>query len=218
MPILRARGGTCTPRSGAPTSSPPIEMVPPVGCSSPAMQRNVVVLPQPDGPSSTTISPAAMRKLTSSTAGRPTRNCLRRCETISSADILLPVSVNLVPLLDPFAVERLKLFELRHPNLGAFLESRRQQRRHLQRGEIAMLLDPEGLPLFGKLPFEIEPRRVRVLRGLRNARAVGHDRHALGRKEGLHRRAVALLRIDDVVDERRDLNLAAHERIGQRRA
>ena len=51
------------------------------------MQRSVVVLPQPDGPSSTTISPAAMRKLTSSTAGRPTRNCLRRCETISSADI-----------------------------------------------------------------------------------------------------------------------------------
>src|SRR3954451_2508246 len=87
MPMLRARGGTCTPRSGTATSSPPIEMVPPVGCASPAMHRSVVVLPQPEGPSSTTISPAAMRKLTSSTAGRPTRNCLRRCETISSADI-----------------------------------------------------------------------------------------------------------------------------------
>src|SRR6188472_4263236 len=118
MPILRARGGTCTPRSGAPTSSPPIEMVPPVGCSSPAMQRRVVVLPQPDGPSSTTISPAAMRKLTSSTAGRPTRNCLRRCATISSADIhyfqSLPVPVDLVPLFDPLAVERLELGELRY--------------------------------------------------------------------------------------------------------
>ena len=87
MPMLRRRGGTCTPRSGAATSSPPIEIVPAVGCSRPAMQRKVVVLPQPDGPSSTTISPAAMRKLTSSTAGRPTANCLRRCETISSADI-----------------------------------------------------------------------------------------------------------------------------------
>ena len=42
----------------------------------PAMQRKVVVLPQPDGPSSTTISPAAMRKLTSSTAGRPTSELL----------------------------------------------------------------------------------------------------------------------------------------------
>jgi hypothetical protein len=87
MPMLRSRGGTCRPRSGAATSSPPIEIAPPVGCSNPAMQRNVVVLPQPEGPSSTTISPAAMRKLTSSTAGRPTRNCLRRCETISSADM-----------------------------------------------------------------------------------------------------------------------------------
>src|ERR1041384_6329260 len=117
MPMLRARGGPGTPLSGAATMSPPIEIVPPVGCSSPAMQRSVVVLPQPDGPSSTTISPAAMRKLTSSTAGRPTRNCLRRCETISSADIQvfqsLPVAVNLVPLLDPLAVERLELLELR---------------------------------------------------------------------------------------------------------
>src|ERR1700754_3254573 len=114
MPMLRERGGTCTPRSGAATSSPPIEIDPPVGCSSPAMQRSVVVLPQPEGPSTTTISPAAMRKLTSSTAGRPTRNCLRRCETISSADIQysLPVSVHLVPFLDPLPVQRLEFLEL----------------------------------------------------------------------------------------------------------
>src|SRR4029077_2699670 len=140
MPMLRKRGGTCTPRSGAATSSPPIEIVPPVGCSSPAMQRSVVVLPQPDGPSSTTISPAAMRKLTSSTAGRPTRNCLRRCETISSADIQifqsLPVPVDLVPLLDPLAVERLEFLELRHPHLGVLGHAGRQQRWHFQRGEI----------------------------------------------------------------------------------
>jgi hypothetical protein len=31
-----------------------------------------------------------MRNETSSTAGRPTRNCLRRCETISSADMRIP--------------------------------------------------------------------------------------------------------------------------------
>src|SRR3954471_16412368 len=117
MPMLRKRGGTCSPRSGAATSSPPIEIMPAVGCSSPAMQRSVVVLPQPDGPSSTTISPAAIRKVTPSTAGRPTANCLRRCETISSADIpLLPVPVNLVPLFDPLAVERLEFRELRHPD------------------------------------------------------------------------------------------------------
>src|SRR6476469_10409974 len=114
MPMLRRRGGTCTPRSGAATTSPPIEIVPEVGCSRPAMQRKVVVLPQPDGPSSTTISPAAMRKLTSSTAGRPTANCLRRCETFSSADIQdsMPVPVHLVPFLNPFPVQRLELPEL----------------------------------------------------------------------------------------------------------
>ncbi len=43
-------------------------MVPPQGCSSPAMARNVVVLPQPDGPSSVTSSPRATLKLTPSTA------------------------------------------------------------------------------------------------------------------------------------------------------
>src|SRR5262245_30439905 len=148
--MLRERGGTCTPRSGAATSSPPIEIEPPVGCSRPAMQRNVVVLPQPEGPSSTTISPAAMRKLTSSTAGRPTRNCLRRCETISSADIhnfqSLPVPVNLIPLLDPLAVQRLELLELRHPHLGVLGHSSRHERRHLQRGEVAVLLDRVDLP------------------------------------------------------------------------
>src|SRR4051812_43667567 len=175
MPMLRARGGTCTPRSGTAPSSPPIEMVPPVGCSSPAMQRKVVVLPQPEGPSSTTISPAAMRKLTSSTAGLPTKNCLRRCETISSADILLPVPVHLVPLLDPLAVQRLEFLELRQPHLRLLGHPGGQQRRHFERGEIAVLLDPEDLSFLGELPFEIEPRCVRVLRSLRDTGSVGHD-------------------------------------------
>src|SRR2546430_1364714 len=190
MPMLRRRGGTCTPRSGAATSSPPIEIVPAVGCSRPAMQRNVVVLPQPEGPSSTTISPAAMRKLTSSTAGRPTANCLRKCETISSADIRffqlgdgvrssprkrgpgarnwiracagmsgdhasLPVPVNLVPLLNPLPIQRLEFLELRQPHFRVLAEACRQQRRDFERGEIAVLLDAEDLPLLGELPFEI---------------------------------------------------------------
>src|SRR5215213_7621137 len=167
MPILRARGGTCTPRSGAATSSPPIEIMPAVGCSRPAIQRSVVVLPQPEGPSSTTISPAAIRKLTSSTAGRPTENCLRKCETISSADIhnfqSLPVAVNLVPLFDPLAVQRLEFRELGYPQLGVLGHAGRQQGRHFQRCEIAVLPDAEDLSFLGELPFEIEARRVRIL-------------------------------------------------------
>src|SRR4051812_13911329 len=167
MPILRERGGTCTPRSGAATSSPPIKMVPAVGCSRPAMHRNVVVLPQPEGPSSTTISPAAMRKLTSSTAGRPTANCLRRCETISSADIqgfrLLSVSVNLVPLVEPFALQLHELLVVRHPHFNdRGIETFRIKRRYFQRCEIADLADHHRLPLLGEAPVEEEPRGIGV--------------------------------------------------------
>ena len=59
------------PRAGDDTTLPPMLISPAVGCSSPATQRKVVVLPQPEGPSSTTISPAGTAKLTPSMAGRP---------------------------------------------------------------------------------------------------------------------------------------------------
>src|SRR3954465_11436415 len=70
MPMLRKRGGTCTPRSGAATSSPPIAIMPPVGCSRPAIMRSVVVLPHPDGPSTTTISPPRRAEHHANLAGR----------------------------------------------------------------------------------------------------------------------------------------------------
>ena len=69
------------PRSGSETTRSPIEMRPAVGCSRPATQRKVVVLPQPEGPSSTTISPAGTSKLTPSTAGLPVANRLTRSST-----------------------------------------------------------------------------------------------------------------------------------------
>src|SRR5829696_7535885 len=87
IPMLRRRGGTRMPCSGADTVTPPIKISPEVGSSSPAMQRSVVVLPQPDGPSRTTISPAATRKPTSSTAGRPPENSFTSRSTRSSADM-----------------------------------------------------------------------------------------------------------------------------------
>jgi hypothetical protein len=73
------------PRAGDDTSRPAMLISPPFGCSSPATQRSVVVLPQPDGPSSTTISPAGTAKLTPSIAGRPIANCLRNSLTSSVA-------------------------------------------------------------------------------------------------------------------------------------
>ena len=51
------------------TSFPSIYIVPPVTVSSPAMSRNVVDLPQPEGPSNAANCPGRTAKLTPSTAG-----------------------------------------------------------------------------------------------------------------------------------------------------
>src|SRR5260221_14729330 len=88
MPILRRRGGTSAPCSGADTTAPPIRIVPALGCSKPATQRKVVVLPQPDGPSSVTISPAVTAKLTSSTAGLTVAKTLRKRLPRNFAEII----------------------------------------------------------------------------------------------------------------------------------
>src|SRR6266566_2983185 len=102
------------PRPGDDTTRPPILISPEVACSRPATQRKVVVLPQPEGPSSTTISPAGTAKLTPSTAGRPIANCLRKSVTSSAAVMTsgaswtqrsLAVSVDLVPIGDPRRVQ-----------------------------------------------------------------------------------------------------------------
>src|SRR5262249_449141 len=128
MPILRERGGTWTPSAGADTTRPPILMRPAEGCSRPAIQRSLVVLPPPHGPSTPPISPAGTGKLTPSTAGRPMANCLHRSRTSREADIraldgpiaaasstrgLLPIAVDLVPLLDPGPVQLHVLIEVR---------------------------------------------------------------------------------------------------------
>src|ERR1700730_14113266 len=124
MPRSRSRGGTRMPRSGEDTTRPAMLISPPVGCSRPATQRSVVVLPQPDGPSRTTISPAGTAKLTPSMAGRPTENCLRRSLTSSVAVMsVLPrfrslaVPVSLVPVRYPGPVQLYIVVELGQPDL-----------------------------------------------------------------------------------------------------
>src|SRR5246127_5894280 len=111
MPRSRERGGTSTPCAGDDTTLPPIDIRPSVGCSRPATQRKVVVLPQPDGPSSTTISPAGTAKLTPSIAGRPIANCFLRSVTSNVAVMpspnlfSLPIAEGLVPFGDPRTVQ-----------------------------------------------------------------------------------------------------------------
>src|ERR1700759_2922553 len=127
MPMSRERGGTRMPRSGDETILPAIEISPPVGCSRPATQRKVVVLPQPDGPSSTTISPAGAAKLTPSTAGRPIANCLRKSLTSSAAVMMriprlgsLPVAEGLIPIGDPGGMQLHVIVEFRIPEFYDF--------------------------------------------------------------------------------------------------
>ncbi|MNI06014.1 hypothetical protein D3C73_589820 [compost metagenome] len=62
MATLRRCGGTWSTRRSA------IRISPPVGVSSPAIMFSVVVLPQPDGPSSTTNSPSRMSRSRERTA------------------------------------------------------------------------------------------------------------------------------------------------------
>ena len=50
------------------TALPPMRISPEVGRSSPAIARSVVVLPQPEGPSSVRCSPAPTVKVTPRTA------------------------------------------------------------------------------------------------------------------------------------------------------
>src|ERR1041384_5116161 len=121
MPRSRRRGGTRTPRSGDETTLPAMLISPDVGCSKPATQRKVVVLPQPEGPSRTTISPAGTWKLTRSTAGRPVAQLFARSRTSSAADTvlspLLAIVVGLVPVVEPGGTQLLVLLEVREPGL-----------------------------------------------------------------------------------------------------
>src|SRR5258708_26230913 len=192
MPSSRERGGTKIPFAGDDTTRPAILISPDVGCSSPATQRNVVVLPQPDGPSSTTISPAGTAKLTPSIAGRPIANCLRSSVTssvavmnrsVSCAQRSLAIPKNLVPIGDPGAVQADILVELRVPDLDHLgIEPFRICRRHLQRGQIAEVLDHEGLPFRRQAPVQKQSCGIGVRCGFWNPGSIGICRRAFGRE------------------------------------
>src|SRR6185312_6275215 len=211
MPMSRWRGGSRMPCSGEDTTRPPMLMTPALGCSRPATQRKVVVLPQPDGPSSTTISPAGTAKLMPSTAGRPTENCLRRASTLSAAVMApapralfsLAVIIVPVPVLDPLLVQLHVVVHFRQPDLDHLgVEALRVIGRDLERGEIAELFDHEGLALFRQAPVEEQLGGVGMRRGLRHAAGVRVHRGAFRGEENLDRRAVLLLGVDRVVEQR----------------
>src|SRR3981081_614882 len=198
MPRSRERGGTRMPRAGDDTTRPAMLISPDVGCSSPATQRKVVVLPQPEGPSKTTISPAGTAKLTPSTAGRPIANCLRKSVTSSVAVMIssvswarrsLAVAEGLVPFRDPIGMQFHILVEIRIPDLDDLgVETLGTHRHLLQRRKVTLLPDHEGLALLRQAPVQVQPCCIDMRSGLRDSRRIGIGGHALRREDDLQRR------------------------------
>src|SRR5580765_5438462 len=77
--MSRARGARCV------TSRPPIEIVPAVVSSSPAISLSSVDLPHPEGPTRTMNSPSCTVSETSSIAQTPPANSLVTWSTTISA-------------------------------------------------------------------------------------------------------------------------------------
>src|SRR4051812_26693825 len=67
------------------TTLPAISTSPDVAASSPAAMRSTVVLPEPDGPTSTRNSPSAIRSSRPSTATAPLSNTFRNARNSTSA-------------------------------------------------------------------------------------------------------------------------------------
>src|SRR5260370_1953308 len=66
------------------TSSPPSVIDPALGSSSPAIMRNVVVLPQPEGPSRQKKPPSSTVKVEPRTALKEPKDFSRSCTRISA--------------------------------------------------------------------------------------------------------------------------------------
>ncbi len=79
------------------TSSPSTVIVPDVGSLKPAIIRSVVVLPQPDGPSSEKNSPLARSRSRSSTTVAPSKTLVRpRSDTDGVVTVFSVVSVTVL--------------------------------------------------------------------------------------------------------------------------
>src|SRR5579871_6381575 len=94
--MLRASGGSV--RRGDDTTRSPTTISPAVGSTKPAIRRNVVVLPQPDGPSRQTSEPCSMRSDTSSTAANLSYRLVRfRSSTDATRSLLAASAIPAFP-------------------------------------------------------------------------------------------------------------------------
>ena len=81
MATSRSCGGTSV------TSRSPIVTRPALGVSSPAIMRSAVLLPQPDGPTSTMNSPSAMARSTPRAATCPLGYVFHTCSSRTDATL-----------------------------------------------------------------------------------------------------------------------------------
>src|SRR5438094_1692991 len=114
MPTPRRRGGTSL------TTRSPNRISPASGRSKPAIMRSVVVLPQPEPPTSETSSPGWMSRESPSTATAPPKRFVRRSRPIRTLPRVLlepalhePALVLRIPRLHEVDVDRVHLGEFR---------------------------------------------------------------------------------------------------------
>src|SRR3954452_21236491 len=151
------------------TSSPPSRMRPEVGSTSRLIMRIVVVLPHPDGPTSTAIAPAGTSNESSSTAMVPSSY---RLETRSSRIIGSPVASTREPLVVGRLVPQPRARDPGREPTACHPDSRRQQLARIDRplDDVADRSERAGPALVvgaGRVVREVEvddqPLRSRVI-------------------------------------------------------
>src|SRR2546422_2609430 len=180
MPSPRRFGGTKMPRCEEYTTSPPTEISPCRGLSSPAMERSVVVLPQPLGPSRVYSLPSGTSKATSCAA----RIAWPRSSTYSVHN---PVTLSTSRVLDA---------ELPAYPLGEQHEHEQaQDEHHAERRQLDVLAVLPQLPNHDRQ--DLGPRAVEQDRARQLADGNDHDVDPAGDQPGLEQRQ------DDAAEGRR---------------
>src|SRR6184192_3269518 len=208
MPTPRRRGGTSL------TTRSPNRISPASGRSKPAIMRSVVVLPQPEPPTSETSSPGWMSRESPSTATAPPKRFVRRSRPIRTLPRVLlepalhePVLVLRIPRLFEVDVDQVHLGEFRAaqgdvptghlgaPPLGV--------RRHRRRGD---------------RPVEEAPRVLRILGALHERIALEGPRNPVRRIDHVDPGALLLRHLDLVAERHPDGRLARHRHAPRRAA
>jgi len=206
---------------------PAMLISPDVGCSSPRDAAQRRGLAAAGGPSRTTISPAGTAKLTPVDRRPADRKLLsqvgnferRYHDALSSyADRSTAVTEGLCPSPRPGRVQLYVLVKLGNQTrttLGS--KPSGIDRRFFNEVRLPSSLIMKACPLFRQAPVQKNSFAAWDATRSSECRGVGIDRCDPRREENLDRRAVLLLRIDRVVEQRPHRHLSAYQRVRHRR-